>query len=145
MKERGIIILNREFNEQWLPLMREGGYNKLGLHSLYPYGGMEWHMNWLLKRQTRELIDKFENAGIAVEQELHSVDWLLPRSLFACYPEWFRMNEKGERVGDWNFCVSNEDALEYVELSAYKYALLLRQTSHNYFLWSDDKRDMLSN
>lgn len=143
MKERGIIILNKEFNENWLPLLREGGYNKLGLHSLYPYGGMEWHMNWLLKKQTRELIDKFENAGIAVEQELHSVDWLLPRSLFSCFPQWFRMNESGERVGDWNFCVSNEEALEYVELSAYKYALLLRQTSHNYFLWSDDKRDML--
>lgn len=127
MKERGIIILNKEFNENWLPLLREGGYNKLGLHSLYPYGGMEWHMNWLLKKQTRELIDKFENAGIAVEQELHSVDWLLPRSLFSCFPQWFRMNESGERVGDWNFCVSNEEALEYVELSAYKYALLLRQ------------------
>lgn len=143
MRERGLIILNKEFDEKWLPLMQEGGFNKLGLHSLYQYGGMEWHINCLLKKQTRALIDKFEEAGIAVEQELHSVDWLLPRSLYSSYPQWFRMNEKGERVGDWNFCVSNEEALEYIEISAYKYAMLVRQTSHNYFLWSDDKRNML--
>ena len=138
MKTKGIIIINRDFSLEWLDLLLKSGFNTVGLHSLYQYGGVEGHINWLLKEETQQLIKTFEENGITIEHQLHAVDWLLPRSLFATNPNWFRVNDKGERVNDWNLCVSNEEALEFIENSAYKLAILLKQKSHNYYIWADD-------
>ena len=138
MKTKGIIIINKDFSLDWLNLLLESGFNTVGLHSLYQYGGLEGYINWLLQEDTQALLKKFEQSGIIIEHQLHAVDWLLPRSLFAIHPEWFRVNDKGERVNDWNLCVSNEEALRFLENSAYKLALLLNQKSHNYYIWADD-------
>ena len=127
MKKKGIIILNKDFSREWLPILKESGINTIGFHSLYQFGGMEGHLDWLLNEDTQKLIAEFE-----------AVDWLLPRSFFKLHPEWFRVNDKGERVNDWNLCVSNREALSFLETSAYKLALLLRQKSHYYYIWSDD-------
>ena len=138
MKKKGIIILNRDFSREWLPILQESGINTIGFHSLYQYGGVEGHLNWLLNEDTQKLISEFEANGFEIEHQLHAVDWLLPRSLFKLHPDWFRVNDKGERVNDWNLCVSNQTALAFLETSAYKLALLLRQKSHCYYIWSDD-------
>lgn len=138
MDNRGVILLNKDFSMEWLPIFKECGINKVGLHSLYRYGGMDGHLNWLLREETQRAIAVFEENGITVEHELHAVDWLLPRSMFKIHPEWFRMNEHGERTGDWNFCAGSREALEFIETSAYQLAVLLRQRSHNYYIWSDD-------
>lgn len=138
MDNRGVILLNKDFSMEWLPIFKECGINKVGLHSLYRYGGMDGHLNWLLREETQRAIVVFEENGITVEHELHAVDWLLPRSMFKIHPEWFRMNEHGERTGDWNFCAGSREALEFIETSAYQLAVLLRQKSHNYYIWSDD-------
>ncbi len=138
MDKKGIIILNKDFSREWLPILKESKINTVGLHSLYQYGGVEGHLNWLLNEETQRLIAEFERNGFEIEHQLHAVDWLLPRSLFKIHPEWFRVNDKGERVNDWNLCVSNEEALSFLETSAYKLALLLRQKSHDYYIWSDD-------
>lgn len=136
--EKGVILLNKDLSMDWMPLLKAQGINKIGLHALYQYGGLEGHLNWWLDENTQAMIAEFEKNGFVFEHELHAVDWLLPRSLFSLYPEWFRMNDKGERVNDWNVCVSNETALKFIETSAYKLALLLKQKSHYYYIWSDD-------
>lgn len=41
-------------------------------------------------------------SGLEVEYELHAMNELLPRSLFAAEPLLFRMNEQGERAADAN-------------------------------------------
>ena len=138
MKTKGIIIINKDFSREWLDLLLKSGFNTVGLHSLYQYGGVEGHLNWWVQEETQNLIAEFEKNGIIIEHQLHAVDWLLPRSLFESHPEWFRVNDKGERVKDWNLCVSNKEALKLVENSAYKLALILNQKSHNYYIWSDD-------
>ena len=143
--EKGIVVLNKEFTADWLPILKENGINKIAFHALYKYGGLNGHIEWLLQAETQEKIKLFEENGITVEHEMHAVDWLLPRSLFNENPLWFRMNEKGERVSDFNFCVSNEDALKYVENSAFKLAFLLKQKSHRYYIWSDDGIGSLCN
>ena len=122
MNKRGIIILYTDFSRDWLPLLKVCGINKLGLHALYCNGGVEGIMQWLSKEEVRKDIDFFEENGIEVEYELHALDWLLPRSLFASHPDWFRMNDLGERTKDWNCCVSNEEGLSYIERSAFRYA-----------------------
>lgn len=138
MKKKGIIILNKDFSREWLPILKESGINTIGFHSLYQFGGVEGHLDWLLNEDTQKLIAEFEANGFEIEHQLHAVDWLLPRSFFKLHPEWFRVNDKGERVNDWNLCVSNREALSFLETSAYKLALLLRQKSHYYYIWSDD-------
>ncbi len=138
MKKKGIVIINKDFSADWLPILKRSGINTVGLHALYQYGGLEGHLNWLLKEDTQALIAEFEKNGIMIEHQIHAVDWLLPRSLFSQRPDWFRMDQNGDRTANWNFCVSNEEALEFLENSAYKLALLLRQKSHQYYIWSDD-------
>ncbi len=138
MKKKGIILINIELSDSWLELLVKAGFNTVGLHALYQFGGLQGHIDWLAKPETQALLSRFEAAGITVEHQLHAVDWLLPRSLFAEHPDWFRANEDGSRVGDWNLCVSNDDALRYLEDSAYRLATLLKQKSHQYYIWGDD-------
>jgi hypothetical protein len=52
------------------------------------------------------------------------------------------MNEKGDRVRDYNLCVHAENALEIACASAVKYAGLLRPTTGRYFYWLDDGQPM---
>ena len=138
MKTKGIIIINKDFTADWLPILKKSGINTVGLHSLYQYGGLTGHLEWLKKEETQSLIAEFEKNGITIEHQLHALDWLLPRSLFSSCPDWFRVNKEGKRTADWNCCISNKDALDYVEKSAYKLAALLAQKSHDYYIWSDD-------
>ena len=141
MNKKGVVMLNEELTEDWANTLGECGINSLGLHSLYWHGGLDAHLNWLLDEDTQSLIEDCEKKGFTVEHQLHAVDWLLPRSQFSQNPEWFRMNEEGIRTNDWNFCVSNEEALRFISNSAYKLALLLRQSSHEYYIWMDDKEN----
>lgn len=138
MKKKGIILINIELSDAWLELLVKAGFNTVGLHALYQFGGLQGHIDWLQKPETQALLSRFEAAGIAIEHQLHAVDWLLPRSLFQTHPDWFRVDQDGHRVGDWNLCVSNEDALHYLEDAAYRLAALLKQKSHEYYIWGDD-------
>lgn len=138
MKKKGIIIINRELSDSWLELLVKAGFNTVGLHALYQFGGMQGHIDWLQKPETQSLLSRFEAAGIEVEHQLHAVDWLLPRSLFAQHPDWFREDPTGNRVADWNLCASNEAALQYLEDAACRLATLLKQKGHEYYIWGDD-------
>lgn len=138
MKKKGIIIINVELSDSWLELLVKSGFNTVGLHALYQFGGMQGHIDWLAKPETQALLSRFEAAGITIEHQLHAVDWLLPRSLFAEHPDWFRVNDQGQRANDWNLCASSEEALAYLEDAAYRLATLLRQKSHEYYIWGDD-------
>lgn len=133
-----IIIINRDLCEEWLDVLTECGIATIGLHSLYQYGGIDEFLNWLNRADVRNLLQKFKNAGIEIEYQLHAVNWLLPRGLFSVHPEWFRTDKNGVRVSDWNLCVSSAEALEYIENSAYLLAKMLEQSSHNYYIWGDD-------
>jgi len=138
MKKKGIILINIELSDSWLELLVKSGFNTVGLHALYQFGGMQGHIDWLVQPETQALLSRFEAAGITVEHQLHAVDWLLPRSLFETHPDWFRVNEQGQRVNDWNLCVSSEDALRHLEDTSYRLATLLKQKTHDYYIWGDD-------
>jgi len=64
----------------------------------------------------------------------------LPRALFERYPELFRMDEQGQRRGDWNLCVHSSAALDLVAENALRLADILRPTTGRYHLWGDDGR-----
>lgn len=138
---RGILVHPEDLTLDWLDWMSAANLNALGLH---PVGGNESHnsmlhaIDWHTLPETRALFAEAARRGISVEYEAHSMGWLLPRHLFSLHPEWFRMNERGERTPDFNFCVSHPDALAYVAERAALLAQLLPTGSSKYYFWLDD-------
>ena len=92
--------------------------------------------------QGQSFLQRCSMFGLEVEHELHAISDLLPRSLFSKDPAMFRMNEKGERVADWNFCVHSVNAIETICANAVEYAKTLKPTTGRYFYWIDDNRPM---
>ena len=97
---------------------------------------------FLKTERGHDFVRKCKKLGINVEHELHALHDLLPRSYFNKNPRMFRMNEKGERVPDWNLCVHSKEALEVVCRNAVRYSRILRPTTGRYFYWIDDGKPM---
>lgn len=141
LRRRGIVIHPHELDDIWLDTLEKLDLNVLGLH---PVGGKDAadSLEQLLRQRSdpafRRLLDRAGKMGLDVEYEMHALSWLLPRDLFEQHPEWFRLNEKGERINDFNFCTSNNEALEYLSGRAGELAALLPSTSHRYYFWLDD-------
>lgn len=141
---RGILVHPEELTLPWLDRMADSGLNTLGLH---PVGGKLAHES--LQRaidchtlpESRRLRREAALRGIHVEYEAHVMAWLLPRHLFQRHPDWFRMDEKGERQADFNLCVSNPDALDYVAQRTALLASLLETGSSRYYFWTDDVKN----
>lgn len=134
--KRSVVILYRDFCEEWFDILKKGEFNTLGLHFIPSENSMEEYLQWLSERG-RALIGRAEAMGVQVEHELHAFRYLLPREMFAEKPEYFRMNAAGERSADFNLCASS-GALAVVEERAYDLARRLRQSGHDYYLWADD-------
>ena len=141
--KKEILIHTDELNRKWIDRMSAEGGEVLGLH---PVGGNESvdSLEHLLRSfrdpEFRELVDYAAERGLEIEYEMHAAGYLLPRGLFAAHPEYFRMNENGERVSDYNFCISNKDALDIVASRAVQLANSLYRSRHSYYFWMDDKK-----
>lgn len=141
VRTREILVHPEDLTYDWLKWMSDAQLNTLGLH---PVGGesacgsLQQAIYTHGLPQSRALRAEANARGITVEYEAHTMGWLLPRSLFAQVPDWFRMNEKGARVADFNMCASNPDALDYVARRARLLAELLDTGSSRYYYWLDD-------
>ena len=138
-----ILIHPSEISRRWIDKMAESGIDTLGIH---PEGGagavnsLTRLVDTIATERFRELIDYARERGLNVEYEFHAFGYLLPRELFDTHPEYFIMNESGERTPKLNFCPSNNEALEIVSDRAVNLVKSLYGSTHNYFLWSDDAR-----
>lgn len=136
-----LIIHPDEITDTWINRLKEHNIEILGIHS---EGGTKAHehleeMLALCKTPAyREIIDKARAMGLKIHYELHAASYLLPRDLFDQKPEWFRMDENGNRVREFNFCVSNPDALSLVTNRAAELADNLYGTDDFFYLWMDD-------
>jgi len=139
--KRGILLHPEELTLDWLDKMQAAGLDTLGLH---PVGGPLAHES--LQRAidlhttpaSRLLRLQAAARGITVEYEAHVMRWLLPQHLFLTQPDWFRMDENGQRVDDFNLCASNWEALAYVAERTALLAKLLDTGTSQHFLWLDD-------
>ncbi len=144
MKKISFLIHPEELSKKWVDRMVECGISILGLH---PVGGKDANISLQKTLQLldtngfRELIDYAALKGLEIEYEMHAMRYLLPSSEFDKHPEWFRMNAEGIRTADWNFCVSNEEALEYAAENAAQLAKKLYRSTKRYYFWMDDARD----
>ena len=138
-----ILIHPEELTKKWIDRAKRLGYDTLALH---PRGGkrapetLAEMLEWLKTDKYREMIDYAISIGLKIEYEFHAVGYLLPRSLFDSHPEYFRMNEDGNRTPDSNLCFSNPDAIKIVKERAASLAKQLYRSTHNFYFWADDIR-----
>ena len=139
-----LLVHPDEVSKTWIDRMADSGISVLGIH---PAGGKKAvdSLTDLLQRvntpEFRELIDYAKSRGLQIEYEFHAAGYLLPRALFETHPEYFRVDGEGNRTPDWNFCVSNEEALELVTERAMEVIKSLYGSRPYYYLWLDDRRD----
>lgn len=89
-------------------------------------------------REWQQFVADCRKYNIQLEHDQHAMGWLLPRNLFEKDPAMFRMNEKGERVADFNCCAHSQPALDIITENALKDAEINPSTSNRYFFWLDD-------
>ena len=143
-----MIIHPGELSKKWIDRLAEAKVNTLGIH---PEGGKDApktlaRLLELLKTpEYRALIDYARSRGLRIEYEIHAAGYLMDKSLFAEHPEYFRMNSAGERTSDWNFCVSNPDALALFARRAAELAQALYGSGKDFYFWMDDGRGIHCN
>lgn len=136
-----IIIHPEELTDNMVKLVTESSVEVLGLH---PVGGkdslesMKQLMNLIEDPRFNIRLQKLRENGVKIEYQLHALSYLLPRELFKEHPDWFRMDENGNRTGDMNMCPSNRKALDYVTNSTYEVAKKLKSDTGKYYFWLDD-------
>ncbi|MBP3437512.1 MAG: DUF4838 domain-containing protein [Clostridia bacterium] len=141
MRYKGIVIYPEELSDYWLDRVADSGMNFLGIH---PMGGnlqgkpIAEAIEWVQRPETQRLLERAESLGIAVEYEMHALSWLMERELFAEHPDWFRMDENGERTNDYNCCASSEEGLAHLTERAAKLASIFKTPTGRYHFWTDD-------
>ena len=136
-----MILHPDEVSEKWIDRLADGGITVLGIH---PTGGKNAPQSLaalveLMKTpEYRARIDYARARGLEIEYEIHAAGYLIPKDLYGEHPEYFRVNEDGERVCDWNFCISNPEALDLFSDRAAELAVSLYGSSPNFYFWMDD-------
>ncbi len=144
VKNTSLLIHTDELSYKWIDRLTESKITTLALH---PEGGKtaDSALAHLLEKLEdpayRKMLDYAASKGLRIEYEMHAARYLLPASEFEKHPDWFRINKDGERVADYNFCASNEQALEYICEHAAALVKKLYRSSDRYFLWLDDAKD----
>lgn len=143
--KKGVLVHPHELSVRWIEQAVREGIDVLGLH---PVGGPAAKdscaalVRLLDDPEFIRLVDLAKSKGLTVEYEIHAMGWLLPRNLFETHPEYFLIDENGERNPARNFCVSNEEAMQIVERNAVALAKKLHGSSHRFYLWLDDTNSL---
>jgi hypothetical protein len=147
---RGIVVYPSDITSigavELVRFMREANLNLLGIHTnslgINPMnGGFEDLPSlkaFLESKEGQLLLDECEKQHIEIEYETHALQEILPRELFDEHPEYFRMDENGERQKDHNMCFSSENAFLEIEKNIVEIVKWLKPTTHRYFFWTDD-------
>lgn len=137
----GLVLLYDELDDCFADQLIRAGVQVVGLH---PGGGetaledLGRTLQYVQGPAFQARIRRLHEAGIETEYAVHAAAWLLPREEFARHPEWFRMNENGERTPDKNLCFSNPEALELLARNTVRLSRLLPSSNGRYHFWMDD-------
>jgi hypothetical protein len=133
---RGVVLVPEDLTlADWPARARAAGLTTIGLHH---QNSPQAVVRWIGSDAGQRFCEDCRTLGLRVEYELHAMKELLPRDLFARNPEFFRMNDKGERTPDANCCVHSERGLEIICENALALGKVLRPTTGRYFFWGDD-------
>jgi hypothetical protein len=133
-KRRGMVFTPSDlYGPAWVPLMARAGLNLVALH-----GSVEEVLEFTQTKVGRRFLAEAEAAGLEHEYELHAMSWLLPREQFSAHPDWFRMDQQGQRRPDANLCASNPEGLSMAAARAVELAERLPPSTERYYFWPDD-------
>lgn len=136
LSTRGVVLVPEDLTlADWPERASKAGLSTIGMHHQNSPAAV---IRWVRSDIGQRFLEACRRLGLHVEYELHAMKELLPRSLFEKHPDWFRMNEKGERTPDSNCCVHSRRALEIIGENALDIARTLRPTTGRYFYWGDD-------
>ena len=132
---RGVVVSARDLSGafDWPRLAHEAGLTTVATHI-----GPRDVMPFIKSGRGRRFLDGCARYGLEVEHELHAIDWLLPREMFASDPSFFRMDDKCERTPVGNCCPSNPFAIEIIAERAVEAAHVCQSTTGRYFFWMTD-------
>lgn len=135
-RTRGVVLTPADFSlDDWPERAKRAGLTTIGLH--HPTSPQAI-VAWLKTDAGDRFLESSRRLGLEVEFELHAMRELLPRGLFDKNPDFFRMDEKGDRNPDSNCCPHSERALDVIAENAAALAGTLRPTTSRYFYWGDD-------
>jgi hypothetical protein len=140
-EKQGILIFPQEVGPYWEDLIARSGLNLVGIH---PGGGvgatndLERFLGFVKTPAFRHFKHRMAELKVDLEFECHAMSWLVPRGLFSDHPGWFRMDEMGKRVADFNLCVSSQEALALLRKRAEELTLALPSSTGRYYYWLDD-------
>lgn len=142
-EKRGVVVYPDDITSlglgEWERRIDRAGINLIGLHAATVNDPIDTLEAFIRSEAGRAFLDLCARKGVDVEYELHALGTLLPRSLFDAHPEWFREDEAGERVADYNLCFSSEAVIEAIRPQLERLLDWMKPTTHRYFLWPDDK------
>ncbi|MCM1177908.1 MAG: DUF4838 domain-containing protein [Clostridium sp.] len=115
----------------WLDIMHRTGLNTISVC------GIDYRSQVYL-----DFKQKCIDEGFDFEYEEHAMTWLMPRELFAEHPEYFRLDENGNRSPDGNGCPSCEEGLKVIMANVRKFAEEHTPTNHRYYTWLYDGGDI---
>lgn len=138
IQTRGVVISHTDLSySQWPQLVADSGLSTIALHP-FPESSLPALAEFIASDCGQAFLQSCKSLGIGVEYEIHALGHLLPRGLYERNPEFFRMDESGQRVPQVNLCPSNAQALQIVAENAAALSRQLRPTTGRYFLWACD-------
>lgn len=142
-ERRGVVVYPGDISslglEEWEKRIRLSGINLIGLHAATSNDPIDNLETFIRSGLGQDFLALCQREGVDVEYELHALETLLPRSLFAAHPEYFRMDDQGKRVADYNLCFTSDEVIEAIRPQLERLLTWMKPTTHRYFLWPDDK------
>jgi hypothetical protein len=142
-EKRGVVVYPDDITslslDEWEKRIHLSGINVIGLHAATSNDPIDTLEAFIRSDKGVAFLDLCKQHDVDVEYELHALETLLPRSLYEGHPEWFRMDEKGERVADYNLCFTSDAVIEAIRPQLEHLLEWMKPTTHRYFLWPDDK------
>lgn len=139
--KKGICITPKEMEEGLIQRLQTKGVTLVILQPDVEEGsalGLEYLCRDMKFGRYHQLMQELKRSGVDVEFGAHTASFFLPRAFFSIYPYWFRMNERGKRVTDANFCPSAREAADYIAWRAGATGAILRSTTHRYHFLPDE-------
>lgn len=142
-EKRGVVVYPDDITslglDEWERRIRASGITLIGLHAATSNDPIDTLEAFIRSDAGLAFLDLCKREGVDVEYELHALETLLPRSLYDGHPEWFRADEHGDRVADYNLCFTSEAVTEAIRPQLERLLEWMKPTTHRYFLWPDDK------
>lgn len=129
-RERSVMVAYPSYYErfdEWIDYLAKQRINNICIYGQSLVWWKSMRSLYLPMLQERQIILEFGG---------HLLPGFVPRELFDQHPEYFRMNENGQRIKDYNFCL-NSGAIEILKKNVYDYFNQLPEITY-FHIWADD-------